>query len=118
MEQANMGAISLLQTMDMQGPDANPIMKLVYVGSLVCICGLVTGIFFNRGVMVIAGIMAYLVSLSTMTITVKGVFVNQKFTFPKFVTGIHFLSCGLLCFGIMYYKHVNGFRKFVVPTMK
>eukprot|EP00746_Dinoflagellata_sp_MGD_P021417 gnl/MRDRNA2_/MRDRNA2_14997_c0_seq1.p1 gnl/MRDRNA2_/MRDRNA2_14997_c0~~gnl/MRDRNA2_/MRDRNA2_14997_c0_seq1.p1 ORF type:complete len:350 (-),score=62.43 gnl/MRDRNA2_/MRDRNA2_14997_c0_seq1:14-943(-) len=53
-----------------------------------------------------------------MTIAVKGVFVHQNFTFPKFVTGIHFLFCGILCFGIMIYKHVTGSRKFVVPSMK
>lgn len=64
----------------------------------------------------ITGILVYLLSLSTMRVLVKNIFVNHKFNFPKFVTSVHFASCGILCFSIMYYRQATGRKKMPVPT--
>jgi len=92
--------------------------KYVYAGSFVLVAVLVIGVFANRGFGVVGGILAYLFSLSTMTLTVKSVFVSQKFNFPKFVTLLHFLCCAFLCFGIMMYRQISGHKRMPVPSMK
>jgi len=53
-----------------------------------------------------------------MTLTVKSVFVKQQFNHPKFLTSMHFLACGVLCFGIMMCRHIAGQKRMPVPTMQ
>lgn len=109
--------MSLLQkTEAVQGAPST--LMFVYAGSMVGIVSLVIGVYFNRGFLVISRVLAYLLSLSTMTIAVKSVYVNQHFNYPKFVTCTHFLSCGILCFGIMLYKLISEGKPIVVPTLK
>merc|ERR1719265_2243780 len=107
--------MSLLQKMGAVPGGSPSALSFVYVGSLVGIVSLVIGVYFNRGFLVISRVLAYLLSLSTMTIAVKSVYVNQHFNYPKFVTCTHFFSCGVLCFGIMLYKLVTEGKPIVVP---
>jgi len=110
--------MSFLNAVDTANPANFDALKLVYISSLLVVAVLVIGIFFNRGFIVILGIIAYLFSLSTITIAMKSVFSNQKFNFPKFVTSAHFLCCGVLCFGIMMYRQMKGQKPVAVPSMK
>lgn len=115
--QSNFGAMSLLQQADAQGFDGDhDMLKILYGGSMLLMAGMVVGIFFNRGPFVIFGIIAYLTSLSTMTIAVKDVFHRYQFNFPKLVTASHFFFSGLVCFSIMYYNYLMGSKKFAVPS--
>jgi len=115
---ANIGTASFLQTLDTTDAGDFDAGQFVYAGSFVLVVALTIGVFFNRGPMVIGGILAYLISLSTMTLTVKSVFVNQQFNHPKFVTSMHFLTCGFLCFGIMLCRQIMGQKRMPVPAMK
>jgi hypothetical protein len=110
--------ISFLQTGELlHGEPGNmDILRLLYAAALVFVVILVIGIFLNRGPLVISGIIAYLLSLSTITLTVKSVFVHQKFNYPKFLTCCHFLACGFVCFGIMAYKQMTGQKPMPVPS--
>jgi len=110
-------AMSYLQTADISNMDNMDLMKIAYAGALVGVVALVIGIFINRGPMVVTGILAYLLSLSTMTLTVKSVFKQHQFNYPKFVTSTHFLSCGILCFGIMAYRQIKGEKKIPIPSI-
>lgn len=92
--------------------------SLIYSGCLLTVCSLVILIFFNRGFWVTTGVLSYILALSTMTISVKSVFVHQHFHFPMFVTSTHFLFSGILCFGIMKFKQKREGTPMAVPTRR
>jgi len=114
----NLPEAVFLQTLDsMDASEAPAALAIVYVISLVGVVSLVTGVFFNRGFVVIFRILAYLLSLATITIAVKNLYVAHDFNYPKFVTCAHFMCCGLLCFGIMAYKRIMEGTPIVIPSM-
>jgi len=108
-------AASFLQIMDT--PDGGSMLKMLYAGSLVAVVSAVSGIYWNRGFLVIAGILSYLMALSTMTLAVKSVFVHQNFNYPKFVTSTHFLFCGIVAFSVMLYRQTTGQKKIIIPSI-
>lgn len=94
---------------------ANPFLAAAYGCSLVCVMAAVVGIFFNRGPGTIIGILTYLLSLSTITLSIKNVYQHQ-FEYPLFLTSICLFWTGVVCFGIMYYNQVIGKKMMAVPT--
>lgn len=114
----NVNAASFLQNVWVADNNIMAIMNVVYILSLFFVVALCVSIFFNRGPLATIGVLAYILSLATMTLTVKSVFVHQKFNYPKFVTATHFICCGIVCFGIMMYRDRTGKKKMVVPTME
>lgn len=106
-----LAASSFLQTAD------SP-MKLVYGASIATMCLIVTGVYFNRGFLVVFRVLAYLLALSTMTLTVKSVYKNHGYNFPKFVSCMHFISAGILCFGIMAWRKHAAEKPIAIPSLK
>merc|ERR1719161_2856952 len=53
-----------------------------------------------------------------MPLTVKNVYQTHDYVFSKFITIMHFLCGGTLCFSIMYWRKVNNTKPFVVPSQK
>merc|ERR1719316_624879 len=106
-----LAASSFLQT-------AESPMKLVYGASIATMCLIVTGVYFNRGFLIVFRVLAYLLALSTMTLTVKSVYVNHGYNFPKFVSCMHFISAGILCFGIMAWRKHAADKPIAIPSLK
>merc|ERR1719487_499303 len=75
-------------------------------------------IYWSRGPAVWLRLIAYLVSLSTITLTVKSIYVNNNFPYPKFISGTHFLTGGILCYCIMLYRQRYMDKPIPVPTMR
>merc|ERR1719161_2892759 len=53
-----------------------------------------------------------------MTLSVKWVFVHEKFNYPLFLTSTHFLFCGIFCFVILPFGHKTGLKPLQVATRK
>lgn len=82
---------------------------VIYAGVISIVVLLTILIFWTRGVFVCVSIIVYLLSLATMTLTVKAVYVNNAYPFPKLVSALHFLFSGLACFVYLsYQRHVHG----------
>merc|ERR1719269_34020 len=93
-------------------------MRLLYGASILAMVVIVTAVYFNRGFLVVFRVLAYLLALSTMTLTVKSVYANHGYNFPKFVSCCHFVSAGLLCFGIMAWRKQTEGTPIAVPSLK
>lgn len=110
--------MSLLQQMDaVDAQYKGNVLAMIYAGAIVGIMCLVSFVYFNRGIFVIGRVLAYLLSLSTMTLAVKSVYVNHGFNFPKFVSGCHFMCCGFFCFGYMMYQRLTAGKPIAVPSL-
>lgn len=115
----SMTHLSLLRGIAPSASDSGSnVIKFLYAGSLVLVLVFTTITFYNRGFRVIGGVLTYLLSLSTMTLTVKNVFANHDFNYPKFLTTTHFLSSGILCFSLMYHSQMKRRKKMPVPSME
>eukprot|EP00746_Dinoflagellata_sp_MGD_P000301 gnl/MRDRNA2_/MRDRNA2_100535_c0_seq1.p1 gnl/MRDRNA2_/MRDRNA2_100535_c0~~gnl/MRDRNA2_/MRDRNA2_100535_c0_seq1.p1 ORF type:complete len:403 (+),score=52.77 gnl/MRDRNA2_/MRDRNA2_100535_c0_seq1:100-1308(+) len=76
----------------------NPItMKLIYCASIATMAMVVMAMYWKRGAPVITRIIIYLTSLCIVKMSVRCVFVDYFFNFPKFLTALHFLVSGIFC---------------------
>lgn len=75
-----------------QGDSSSFSRAAAYVVTLVAIGLVITGLYWSRGAKVVSRILLYLFALSTMKLSVKYVFKEYRYNYPKFVTGLHFLS--------------------------
>eukprot|EP00747_Dinoflagellata_sp_TGD_P211627 gnl/TRDRNA2_/TRDRNA2_84847_c0_seq3.p1 gnl/TRDRNA2_/TRDRNA2_84847_c0~~gnl/TRDRNA2_/TRDRNA2_84847_c0_seq3.p1 ORF type:complete len:361 (+),score=44.65 gnl/TRDRNA2_/TRDRNA2_84847_c0_seq3:165-1247(+) len=70
------------------------------------------------GVAVCFKIVMYLLSLSTMKLVVKYVFVNTHFPYPVFVTGTHMLSSSIVGFCIVQHTNLMAGKSFMLPSLR
>lgn len=75
-----------------------------YLATACLTAGAIVVLYWPRGAAVICRIIVYLLALSTMKLSVKLIFVDYGFNYPKFLTGVHFASSVLVAFGIMLYR--------------
>jgi hypothetical protein len=115
--QSNSLELSFLQTME-ETDYTSKALAGIYGCSLLGVVSLVCVVYSNRSYMVIGRVLAYLLSLSTMTLAVKSVYVSHGFNFPKFVTCTHFMSCGIFCFSNMAYYRYTEQKPIKVPSLK
>lgn len=78
-----------------QGESSIDAPQMGYAIAFVSMMVLVVMIFKNRGVPTCTAVILYLTSLSTMSLVLKSIFVEQRFDFPLMITSCHFLctSC-------------------------
>lgn len=87
----------------------------VYSGCVGAMTAGVLCLYGSRGVGVVLRIMVYLLALSAMTISVKSVYINHDFDFPKFISCIHFACCAVLCGSILGWQRWVEGRPVIVP---
>lgn len=91
---------ALLSTATTIGTD-DTTTKLIYIASIFVIGMLVIGLYWKRPAAVIVRIMMYLLSLSTIKMSVRSLFEVYNFDFPKLLTTLHFLTSGLFCCAVL-----------------
>jgi len=72
--------------------------------------------FSTQDFYVACRILLYLLSLSTMKITVKLVFLTFKFRYAMFLCSAHFSVCSLIGLGLMLCRQWRGGKPLYVPT--
>jgi len=77
---------------------------VAYMGSACLIAGLVVVLYWGQGWLVVSRILIYLFTLSTMKLSVKHLFVDYAFNYPKFVTATHFYSGAIVAFLILSFR--------------
>eukprot|EP00746_Dinoflagellata_sp_MGD_P012249 gnl/MRDRNA2_/MRDRNA2_126011_c0_seq1.p1 gnl/MRDRNA2_/MRDRNA2_126011_c0~~gnl/MRDRNA2_/MRDRNA2_126011_c0_seq1.p1 ORF type:complete len:424 (-),score=78.25 gnl/MRDRNA2_/MRDRNA2_126011_c0_seq1:9-1280(-) len=92
--------------------------QLVYGCSIALMFGIVMVLYYYKGVFTILRILSYLSALSTITLTIKNIYANYGYNYPKIVSFAHFAACGAVCFSIMAYKTLKKGDPFPVPTLK
>mmetsp|Transcript_65119 Transcript_65119/g.187380 ORF Transcript_65119/g.187380 Transcript_65119/m.187380 type:complete len:406 (-) Transcript_65119:159-1376(-) len=97
-----------------QGVQAPFLLYPLTFGLITCV---IVVIFGGRGWKVVASVMVYLMSLSTMKLTVKWVFVEYAFRFPKFVTMLHFICGSLICVAVLLKARSQQGTPIRVPTV-
>jgi len=82
---------------------------LAYGASLATMVPITLVLYGARGPLVVSRILAYLFSLSTITLTIKNVYVTYDFNYPRFVSCLHVILCSAVGFSIMFYRRrANG----------
>lgn len=83
--------------------------QLSYSSGMVVMCLLVCWMYYRRGLLVVFTILCYIISLSSMTLTMRNVYVNFDFHYPRFLSACHFLFTALigLCIQI-HQKYAEG----------
>lgn len=97
---------------------SNSFAMVMYISLNIIMVGLVMVLYWSRGLIVIFRVTLYLLSLSTMTLSVENVFETCDFDFPKFVSALHFTSCGVMSFGILVYQRYMHGTPILIPTQK
>jgi len=88
-----------------------PVACVVVVAAIIFIYG-------RKGIWVVASILTYLTSLSTMKLAVKWVFQSPDFRFPQILTGMHAAASGLLCVPILLRRRAETGEPIAVPTAR
>lgn len=78
-----------------------------YLASACITAGAIVALYWTKGWLVICRIIIYLLALSTMKLSVKFLFVDYNFNFPKFVTAAHFFSGAVVAFCILYLRRFS-----------
>lgn len=76
--------------------------------ALLALAGLTSAVFSNHGPKKCSMVVLYVCSLSTMSISLRNVFQNDDFEFPRFVTSLHFFVTTFLAFGIIQFNKARG----------
>lgn len=92
--------------------------QLTYYSSFLAMFGIVVVLYWFRGTLTILRILAYLTALSTIMLTIKNIYSNYHYNFPKVVSFAHFVACGAVCFTLMAVSHLKEGKPFPVPTVK
>lgn len=73
----------------------------IYTAGIVVMIGVTVGIYSERGFSAVLIILTYILSLSSMTLTIRNLFVSTPFDFPRWVSASHFLCTFLVGFVIL-----------------
>lgn len=95
-------------------PHSRPMM--LYVISLILLTILVLAIYHRRGVMTCVAILSYVMSLSSMSMTIRNCYINHSFKFPEFLTAAHFLTTAIVAFCILLCKLFIKGKSIQVPN--
>lgn len=76
-----------------------PWTALPIAGTLVC--SIIIFIYGPQGASVVTSVLIYLLSLTTMKLSVKWVFLTHEYPFAKFVSSLHFLAGGLVMYAVL-----------------
>lgn len=94
------------------------IAKAVYLSGLFAMGGLVCWMYFERGLRVIISVLCYMFSLSSMTLTIRNVYVNFNFNHPLWLTASHFLFTALIGLCILFHQHRTGEQPMTIPPLR
>lgn len=100
----------------MMGDMGSPEVWTIYMGAILMTAGLITFLYWNRGLGTVCKVLVYLTALSTMKLAVKLVYVNGNFHYPKFVTSTHFIVGGLSAFAVMLNRQLRTGVPMVKPS--
>jgi len=87
-----------------------------YFMSAALVANAIVLIYGNRGTAVVMGILIYLAANSTVKLAVKWVFLTSHFTFPLFLTALHFASGALASAGVLLFRAQAGTATFPRPN--
>lgn len=92
-------------------------MKVVYFFGLFIVACLVCWMYRQRGTWVTFTVLCYLFALSSMTLSIRNLYVNCDFGYPQWVTATHFLCTGLVGLCIVKYQQHHGGDPISVPPL-
>mmetsp|Transcript_14001 Transcript_14001/g.30960 ORF Transcript_14001/g.30960 Transcript_14001/m.30960 type:complete len:430 (-) Transcript_14001:64-1353(-) len=85
----------------------------IYPMAMLLVVGFVTFLYAPRGAGVVIGVLVYVLSQSTIKLTLKEVFTTCGFTFPKAISAMHFMGNALAMAGVLAVRH--GLRSSSTP---
>lgn len=94
----------------------NSALLAVYSTMIVVAFGGVIYAFRSKGARSIVSVSVYLVALSSMKLTVKLVYVNCDFNFPRIVTAYHFVFCMAVSWIILLRRRKGDGKSIHVPS--
>jgi drug/metabolite transporter (DMT)-like permease len=91
--------------------------QAIYFSGLVVMGALVCWMYFERGTRVVLAVLCYMFSLSSMTLTIRNVYVNFNFHYPVWLTASHFLFTALIGLCILFHQHKQVGTPISVPPL-
>lgn len=98
--------------------EAQPMATLVtaYLCTMAFVGCAIVVIYYPQGASAIIGILLYVLSLATMKLAVKHVFVDYSLQYPQALTALHLGFSSLLGFAILFYRRFQNQVPVPVPT--
>jgi len=91
--------------------------KLMYGLAVVAVAALLTGLYWSRGVVTVASILAYVGALSSMSVLIRNVYVGADFKYPQFLTATHFIATAAVGSSVLLYRNLTQGQKINVPDL-
>jgi len=89
--------------------------RTMYMFSVIVLVVLLTAIYGNRGPLVCGAIIAYVMSLSLMSVLIRNVYVNHHFNYPTFLTASHAVATFTLGMSVMLYERIQRGKPIKLP---
>lgn len=91
--------------------------QMIYATGLFVMGSLVCWMYMERGTRIVIAVLLYMFSLSSMTLTIRNVYVNFDFHYPRWLTASHFLFTALIGFCILMYQSRQSGEQIPVPPL-
>lgn len=91
--------------------------KLAYGISVIAVAALLIALYASRGMITVASILAYVGALSSMSVLIRNVYVNNDFKYPQFLTATHFVATAAVGGSVLLYRKVTQGKEVAVPDM-
>jgi len=76
---------------------------------------IITRVYWAQGAKIVLFVLCYLISLAFMTISIKHIYVEYNFRYPKFITAFHLLFSALVGFIVLLSRARATGKEIVVP---
>jgi len=91
--------------------------KVMYSLAIVVVASLLTALYWSRGPVTICSILSYVGALSSMSVLIRNVYVNNNFKYPQFLTATHFIATAMVGASVLLYRNLTEGRKINVPDL-
>eukprot|EP00746_Dinoflagellata_sp_MGD_P007882 gnl/MRDRNA2_/MRDRNA2_115688_c0_seq1.p1 gnl/MRDRNA2_/MRDRNA2_115688_c0~~gnl/MRDRNA2_/MRDRNA2_115688_c0_seq1.p1 ORF type:complete len:481 (+),score=66.03 gnl/MRDRNA2_/MRDRNA2_115688_c0_seq1:96-1538(+) len=92
--------------------------RAVYVTGLALMGALVCWMYIERGTRVVSAVLCYMFSLSSMTLTIRNVYVNFNFHYPVWLTASHFLFTALIGLCFLFHQQKQAGTSISIPPLQ
>jgi len=93
-------------------------MTVAYPGVMLVALSGIANMYRHKGASTMITILLYIISLSTVKLSVKAVFLDHKFDYPRFLTACHLLMSAILGSSFSIWRWLYGDVPLPVPTRR
>jgi len=91
--------------------------QMLFIGGMIAASIGISLIYWDRGITAVVAINAYVMVLANMSNSIRSVFVEHNFGYPRFVTSCHALCTCVVILTFLMLRQATSEKKITVPTV-